>query len=65
MMNGDESAHKQIILLNFKKYLIDWKKSAYLMPLYYRGAKQYRNRGDYNGKYQPLQLYRRVAADDY
>ena len=34
------------------------------MPLYYRGAKQYRNRGDYNGKYQPLQLYRRAAADD-
>ena len=34
------------------------------MLLYYRGAKQYRNRGEYNGKYQPLQLYRRAAADD-
>lgn len=34
------------------------------MPLYYRGTKQHRNRGDYNGKYQPLQLYCRAAADD-
>lgn len=34
------------------------------MPLHYRGSKQHRNRGNYNGKFQPLQLYRRAAAND-
>lgn len=41
------------------------KNQSISCPLYYRGVKQHRNRGDYNGKYQPLQLYCRVAADDY